>query len=188
MTPKVLISFITIVLALAIPSAIGVTCPTCNGTGHVSTIPGAENLRVLNIKSKVIYTVKHPCINSVAIRSAFDVTLANVGSKPVYGIMEITAMDPKTGLNLTKRLLYVEMPANKTGYIYSDTITYIGSTEVTDMKVSVHIPLGEEVACPSCGGRGQVSTLRWPIIYLFGGLKPVGPPEVPPELPLGHPP
>jgi len=187
MTPKVLISFVTIALALAIPSWVGVTCPTCFGTGHVSTMPGVENLRILNLGSKVVYAWENPC-GGGAIRSAFDVTLANAGPKPVYGIMEIIAIDPKTGLNLTKRLMYLEMPANTPGYILSGTIAYVvapgsGAYFPTDMKLLVHIPLGEELACPSCSGRGQVSILRWPIIYMFGGLKPIGPPEVIPEIP-----
>jgi hypothetical protein len=122
------------------------------------------------------------------MRSAFEVTLANVGSETVYGIMEITATDPGTGLNLTKRLMYLEMPANTSGYVLSGTIAYVvapgsGAYFPSDMKLSAHIPLGEEVACPSCGGSGQVSVLRWPIIYMFGGLKPIGPPEVIPEIP-----
>jgi len=190
MTPKVLISFAGIVLVLAIPSLIGVTCPTCYGAGHVSTMPGIENLRLLRLDSKVVYSWGNPC-GGGAMRSAFDLTLANIGSKPVHGIMEIIATDPDTGLNLTKRLMYVEMPANTTGYILSGTIAYViapGSEAYFphDMKLSAHIPLGEEVACPSCGGSGKVSILRWPIIYVFGGLKPIGPPpEAPWEPPWG---
>jgi hypothetical protein len=189
MTPKVLVSFVSIVLVLAIPSLIMVTCPTCHGAGHVSTMPGVENLRIVDLESKVVYYWENPCGGGV-IRSAFDVTVANDGSELVHGIMEITGIDPNTGLNLTKRLMYLEIPANISGYILSGTIAYgvLPGAQAYfphDMKLSARIPLGEEVTCPSCSGKGTVSILRWPIIYMFGGLKPIGPPpEAPWEIPV----
>lgn len=183
MTPKVLISFTVIVIVLAVPSLIWVICPTCHGAGRISTMPGVENLRIRSVVGELLYRWENPC-GGGTIRYGYNVTLENVGSNPVQGIMEIIARDPQTGLNVTKRLAYVEVSAETPKYVFSGIIVHVvpgGAVRYvpSDFNLLAYFP-SKEVTCPSCYGRGEVSLLQWPIVYIFGGAKPVGPPiEIP---------
>jgi hypothetical protein len=165
---------ITVLLVLATPTLVNVQCPACGGTGHIS---GAQGIQILNVSAavalcsipatenvnvipgqKVLPVIGKQELNwhtpdecGSFIPLEVTVSVANPASIPLKGVFEVTAKNPVGVYNVK---VPVELGANTTQTLH--VMVPVGDERV-DYEITV-TPVGfEEITCPYCDGKGNIS-------------------------------
>ena len=86
---KKYLAFFTVVPLLIVTTMVEVNCPVCDGTGHMTSNPGMENVRLVEVESEETATMYNACGMFLFYQYAID-------KEPLSSISERTEETEKS--------------------------------------------------------------------------------------------
>lgn len=170
--PAPFLAVTSFALVFGLMSFIQLPCPTCGGTGVITSSSGlkAELISATIIDSYIPLT----CCDHPQVQYDYDVQLSveNLSSSPISGTVSISIFDlepplsgddtiPAAAVSVTP--VQVEVPVGKT-VIVDQQINFIDIANILNQPHKVTVQSGDTATqdkCPLCKGKGKLQFYVW---------------------------
>lgn len=182
---KKYLAFFTVVPLLIVTTLIEVNCPVCDGTGHMTSNPGMENVRIVDIESEEVGTMYNAC--GMFLFYNYDVTLTveNSGDEDAIGWLKMVLIDFEEGKPMNTQYSVMEVP-KQTSSIIEYSIWFVSNHDekkVTEVATTI---LTGDIPDDTCDASGKIPINTWPLINnlkdKFQELVQTQIPWVPPDI------
>lgn len=160
---KKYIAFFFVVPVLTITSMININCPVCGGDGVISGMPAMENVKLVDIESREIDTVRDACSSFLMYNYDIKLSLVNEGKDTAVGFIKMFLMDFTQGKVLDIQYTVVEIPGETSLDIVYNIWFETGLDEKLKTVVNATVLTGD-VPDLTCNGTGKISLNTWPLI------------------------
>jgi hypothetical protein len=160
---KKYIAFFTVVPLLIVTTIIQVNCPVCGGTGHMTSNPGMENVRLVDIESEETATMYNACGMFLFYQYAVKLTVENSGDEPAIGWMKMVLIDFVEGKPMDTQYKVIEVP-EQTSSIIEYSVWFVSNHDekkVTEVDTSI---LTGDIPDDTCDATGKIPINTWPLI------------------------
>jgi hypothetical protein len=166
---KKYLAFGIIVPLLLTTAFIKVPCPVCHGTGDISNT-GMKDVTIVS-DSFALKTAEDivGCVNYRLYVYDVVMTLQNSSQDiDAQGYVLLGLVDSKTSVLLAMQPKGIVAPKN-TEYTLAFTITFTTTLDSPRNTIVTAKTLDTQTPCPVCGGTGQLSLNRLPLVSLLNG-------------------
>lgn len=159
---KILV-FVVLVVGLTAGALVEVECPTCRGSGTVSSIGHGDDLRVVETRFVDAYSA---CPYEMSL--IVSISVSNDASNVVKASLLVKVYDPRSGALLGEGLEPVVVNAKETKTItaYVKALVARPITDVPVVSVSRWNPEDRTFPCQTCSTKGKVILVKWLMVLL----------------------
>ena len=160
---KKYLAFFSIVPLLIVTTLVEVECPVCDGTGHMTSNPGMENVRIVDIESEEVGTMYHACGMFLFYHYDVTLTLENTGEEEAIGWLKMVLIDFVEGKKMDTQYKVVEVP-KKTSVVVEYSVWFVSNHDekkVTEVATTI---LTGNIPDETCNGSGKIPINTWPLI------------------------
>ena len=156
-------AFLMVAPLLTVTAMINVVCPVCGGDGVMNSMPAMENVKLTNIESTEIDTVRDACSSFLMYNYDVEVSLTNEGKDTAVGFVKMILMDFTEGKVLGTQYTVVEVPGETTLDVAYNIWFETGLDEKLKTVVNAIVITGE-VPDITCNGTGEISLNTLPLV------------------------
>ncbi len=156
-------AFLFILPLLTITAIVKVDCPVCGGDGFISGTPAMEDVKLTDIQSREIDTVRDACSSFLMYNYDIKISLTNEGKEKALGFLKLILLDFTQGKVLDTQYTVVEIPGETSLDIAYNVWFETGLNEKLKTMVNAEVLTGD-VPDVTCNGTGKVSLNTWPLV------------------------
>lgn len=159
---KILV-FVVLVTGLMAGALVEVECPTCRGSGTVSSTGHGDDLRVVEARFIDTYSA---CPYEMSL--IVSISVSNDASNAVKAFLLVRVFDSKSGVLLGEGLQQVDVNAKetKTITVYVKALVARPIPDVPVVSASTWNPEATMSPCPTCSAKGKVILVKWLMVLL----------------------
>jgi len=162
------IAFFAIVPVLIGVSLVQMPCPICDGSGHVSVMPGMENVHIMNVEGSQITAVQNICEMFTLFQYDMSVKVTNTSHEEVHGWLKLVLRDYAKGAMLDRQYVSVHVPAEATADI-SFKVWFRTGIDVP-LTIDAHAEqVTDDIQDDVCNGTGRLPLNMWLVVDKLKG-------------------
>ncbi len=158
--PVKYMAFLTIVPLLVVTSLLQIKCPICEGTGHISSTPGMENVELTNFEYKELDIARDVCAQYIVYTYKITLSLKNNGPDDTSGYVKATLKEYRKSRVMDVQYLPVSIKGQSAVDVEYDVGFVSGLDEALKAEVDVEVQSGE-FSDKTCNGTGKISLNSW---------------------------
>jgi hypothetical protein len=160
---KKYLAFFSIVPLLIVTTLVEVDCPVCEGDGHMTSNPGMENVRIVEVESEEVATMYHACGMFLFYNYDVKITLENSGDEPAIGWLKMVLIDFVEGKPMDTQYKVIEVP-EQTNAIVEYSVWFVSNHDEKKVTEVATTTLTGDIPDETCNGTGKIPINTYPLI------------------------